>query len=1445
MAGDVSAASPRRVTSAGADVRQLRTAVVVRAPVPEDARLGSTREIEIQAVPGEPDAYELVLEDDKHTPCALRPSAVYGHHARSADLLCATEVEPLLRAALEGESGAIIAYGQTGSGKSYTMGTEALRAEAPWRNSVGQYVPRRLFQLAAEQSLQLTGVECAMVEVYRENRAEQVFDLLSAGRRRVELGDPAIWHPAGGWAWVEHKRPGSEGRVHVVRGRVMLVDLAGSERAAAAALGSTTQRQGAGINLGLHYLGLVIEELASRGQTLHYSNTTLTRILKPALGGGGSNGVLGPCNTLMLGCVAPLALHAHRTRDTLDFLAKARGQGRRGPGAEVPGCRGWEQRCRVGGKRSSFPPEATTRADSQLKLRCMRASVLPVDAAPPLMRHAAFRPPAQAGTVKNSVSADVTALRAARLAGTDGAATAALEEELERLRQENRALTAELAALRRQGAGGGGAAADGGAVGAGGAAPAGTGVQLSRDEYDALQRQMADLRISVAREHGRAEAQEVLVKQLMMVPPEGGTGGPALGEEDAVVADSMAPAALGPALGGDVTPTRRLSVFNAAAALTTMQATPVLSAAEAVSELAAGALAAGERGLDVEAICVTGSSNLSAVQLAMLEGLVQRKLQVAAAAAAEGGAGASAAGGAAPGEAVAAAADALLPPAAAATLRGVLARLEREVECLLLAVHAYNETLGEAQAALANAQEDLAAALKMKEEEFEQLVQEKMHYLRVASAMEGALNQSQEELRQLEERYREAREALDHHLQAAHSPPGRLGTIGRLFGLSPSPGGDGGPPHGGERRGSHSGGSSRSGSPSPGSPVAARRQQQRGAFSSSEGGPASAAASPPMAIQVQSRLQRESRQPPQPRGGDVAGPPASLPTSVSQQQQQQQQQSQPSPAGSPMSLGSPAPACAADAAMAVDAHPAPDQPALGLARGGAAAGASPPAPEPEPPLPCPLGPAGSLPTEVMVVLPPRGAQPHKAALLLPDEGRVRLEDGSTQEVAAWAGGSPAWREEVALAMCRSAETGLPLPSGISLAAWAARRMLRPGLCHFCCAAPPAPGVRYRQLELCRGCWELLEPANWKAEECVYRFTSDDLRQMDASPTWLCPKCQPRGGAALPLVLQFALAPPPPTPGAAGASESEEEVGGGRSSRSGNARAGAAAGAAAGGKDPAPSAAADSGGTAGDNGGAREVAGTSRERRAAGRARPAAATAAQGSGVSGRARAGGRRHEVTWAPDTPGDIAVVLDSSSPSGSDETSSSSSGSSSSSDDGSDSDFCPTGQRPAPRQQPQGAEQAGKRPPPKQRQQRAAQAEQRQATQPHTAPPAAAAQAPASTGGAVAPGPRAARDSGQPAIAASGGAPAAAAAGSGGGGGSSGRFRGGGRRLLKNASVESPSAGDGEWAPPRGASGRPATGRQNVSANARSLGLGGGGGAAAGRQHLLFGAGAPKPRR
>ncbi|KAI3433822.1 hypothetical protein D9Q98_003626 [Chlorella vulgaris] len=107
-----------------------------------------------------------------------------------------------------------------------------------------------------------------------------------------------------------------------IKARLMLVDLAGSERALLAQPGSSSQKQGSGINVGLLLLGMVINELAERGETKNYAFSCLTKILKPALGGG-SNEVTSSCNTLILGCLDPLALHLANTRSTLEFLQSA------------------------------------------------------------------------------------------------------------------------------------------------------------------------------------------------------------------------------------------------------------------------------------------------------------------------------------------------------------------------------------------------------------------------------------------------------------------------------------------------------------------------------------------------------------------------------------------------------------------------------------------------------------------------------------------------------------------------------------------------------------------------------------------------------------------------------------------------------------------------------------------------------------------------------------------------------------------------------------------------------------------------------------------------------------------------------------------------------------------------------------------------------------------
>lgn len=91
--------------------------------------------------------------------------------------------------------------------------------------------------------------------------------------------------------------------------------------------------------------GIIIKELAERGHTLSYRNSMLTEVLRPgepslsaylcpprpecpertapaaslrAALGGGSNEVTSSCNTLIIGCISPLALALQNTRATLE-----------------------------------------------------------------------------------------------------------------------------------------------------------------------------------------------------------------------------------------------------------------------------------------------------------------------------------------------------------------------------------------------------------------------------------------------------------------------------------------------------------------------------------------------------------------------------------------------------------------------------------------------------------------------------------------------------------------------------------------------------------------------------------------------------------------------------------------------------------------------------------------------------------------------------------------------------------------------------------------------------------------------------------------------------------------------------------------------------------------------------------------------------------------------
>ncbi|KAL4437091.1 hypothetical protein ABPG75_004230 [Micractinium tetrahymenae] len=373
------AASKKTAPPPAPAARQVRAVVVCRPPIAHDARrLGgeaaasaaeALAELDILApddltpddlASDSPDAdlerYIAVGKDRDH---AVR-LPLYGYRGGAgAAALCEREVAPLLARLLAGESSAIIAYGQTGSGKSYTMGTEQYsKGTAPAPHSVGAFCARRVFELARERGVRDLEVSVSVVEIYREGRdKERLFDLQTPERRRIESFESQVsWLRAASPEELQRKlleaaivrqtdrtdgnarssrshaifvtqvqfkrQQEGGGGVQRIKARLMLVDLAGSERAALAAANSTSQKQGSGINVGLLYLGMILKELSERGATLNYRLSVLTEILKPALGGG-ANELTSACNTLVVGCISPLAVHAANTRSTLEFLQQA------------------------------------------------------------------------------------------------------------------------------------------------------------------------------------------------------------------------------------------------------------------------------------------------------------------------------------------------------------------------------------------------------------------------------------------------------------------------------------------------------------------------------------------------------------------------------------------------------------------------------------------------------------------------------------------------------------------------------------------------------------------------------------------------------------------------------------------------------------------------------------------------------------------------------------------------------------------------------------------------------------------------------------------------------------------------------------------------------------------------------------------------------------------
>lgn len=223
---------------------------------------------------------------------------------------------------LEDRTYDLLSQPQRGPGKG---GLSARRAALETRATVGgRIVAHGASEIAVTSTralLELVGRGARA----RATRATGVHDHSSRSHALLTLAVDRRW-----------TRP-SDGATLSRVAQVQLVDLAGAE-SMTRAHGGAADRAGCAVNAGLLVLGRVLEGLAARGSVkgatgalprLPFRDSTLTRLLETALGGGGSG------RTWMLATVSPDEADAADTAATLRWAATARRVAVRGDATRV------------------------------------------------------------------------------------------------------------------------------------------------------------------------------------------------------------------------------------------------------------------------------------------------------------------------------------------------------------------------------------------------------------------------------------------------------------------------------------------------------------------------------------------------------------------------------------------------------------------------------------------------------------------------------------------------------------------------------------------------------------------------------------------------------------------------------------------------------------------------------------------------------------------------------------------------------------------------------------------------------------------------------------------------------------------------------------------------------------------------------------------------------
>ncbi|XP_009376253.2 kinesin-like protein KIN-14T isoform X2 [Pyrus x bretschneideri] len=209
-----------------------------------------------------------------------------------------SEVEPVIKSALDGYNACIFAYGQTGTGKTFTMeGTPEFPGVVP-------RAIEALFRQAVDSN-HVFLFSFSMLEIYMGNLRDL---LIPQPTKAMDPLPPCLIRISITCSGAPERRRETN--------KVWFVDLGGSERLLKTKAWGRRLEEGKAINLSLSSLGDVISALQNRKSHVPYRNSKLTQVLKDSLGQDSK--------TLMLVHISPNEEDLCETVCSLNFATRVR-----------------------------------------------------------------------------------------------------------------------------------------------------------------------------------------------------------------------------------------------------------------------------------------------------------------------------------------------------------------------------------------------------------------------------------------------------------------------------------------------------------------------------------------------------------------------------------------------------------------------------------------------------------------------------------------------------------------------------------------------------------------------------------------------------------------------------------------------------------------------------------------------------------------------------------------------------------------------------------------------------------------------------------------------------------------------------------------------------------------------------------------------------------------